>query len=102
MNYNQIATTLGQKLHRVLTPVEQRLVETLAPHWEAEKPVSVLRAMHMVEGQSPSTVHRKIQMLRAKGLLTLEHYDEDPRVKHVLPTVKLLAITAAVTKELAC
>ena len=89
--YQDVAACTEAHLHQILTPTEQRVIEVFTCHWmSSDAPLTVLGAMQAVPGVSPSTVHRKLKALRAKGLLTVDHGAIDTRVKHIVPTPLLL------------
>lgn len=76
-----------------LDPVEQRLIELLAPHWHAGENVTVLQAMRVApEVISPSTAHRRIKKLRAKDMLLVVPDEIDTRTKYVRPGPELLML----------
>jgi len=58
----------------------------LAVLWSKGEPVTVLQAMRLPVGMSPTTIHRKLKSLRKKGVIGLEEQEADNRVKHVVPT----------------
>ncbi len=66
--------------------VEVRLLNALAEEWHAGNKVGVLQAMGMLPDVSPSSVHRRLKTLRAKGLITLEHDKVDSRSKYIIGT----------------
>lgn len=65
---------------------EQVIFNELAVLWSLGKPVTVLQAMKMPVGMSPTTIHRKLKGLRKKGVIALEEQEADNRIKHVVPT----------------
>ena len=65
---------------------EVRLLNALAQEWQIGDKVKVLHAMKMLPDVSPSSVHRRLKTLRAKGFLTLEVDDSDNRIKYVVST----------------
>lgn len=69
-----------------LDAVEQSLLDSFAAVWHTGKHITVLEAMHMSKDISPSTVHRRLKTLRAKGMITLVNDDTDSRTKYVVPT----------------
>ncbi len=70
--------------------VEERMMNLFAASWQAKQQVTVLQAMDMVQGISPSTAHRRLKALRKRGLIALEIDDIDNRVKYVVPTAKAI------------
>ena len=64
-----------------LDPVEDRLLDSLARLLIAGDEVTVMRAMNAAADTSPSTVHRRLKSLRAKGLITYVDKPEDQRTK---------------------
>ena len=69
-----------------LDAVEQTLLESFAAVWHTGKQITVLEAMHMSKEISPSTVHRRLKTLRAKGMIMLINDTTDSRTKYVMPT----------------
>ncbi|UOD49683.1 MarR family transcriptional regulator [Orrella daihaiensis] len=67
-------------------PVEERLLNALAAIWHGGGKVTVLEAMALPVDVSPTTLHRRLKSLRAKGLLALETDAADTRIKYVVPT----------------
>lgn len=65
---------------------EDRLLDGLACLWGSGQQVTVLQAMRIDAGVSPTTVHRKLKSLRKKGLITLQESEADNRIKFVVPT----------------
>ena len=66
--------------------VENSLLERFAAIWHTGKRITVLEAMNMSSDISPSTVHRRLKSLRAKGMLMLVNDTIDSRTKYVMPT----------------
>lgn len=85
-----LAHNAKRQLSNVLDPVEQRVIETFAYSWHEKQQIPVVDAMHNVPGLSPSTVHRRLKTLRAKGMLTLVPDAVDTRIKYVHPGPELL------------
>ncbi len=69
-----------------LDAVEQSLLDSFAAVWHTGKQITVLEAMHMSKEISPSTVHRRLKSLRAKGMIMLINDTIDSRTKYVTPT----------------
>ena len=65
---------------------EQVIFNALAVLWSQGEPVTVLQAMKLPVGMSPTTIHRKLKSLRKKGVIGLEEQEADNRIKHVVPT----------------
>ena len=63
--------------------VEERMLNSMAATWHSGKRITVMEAMHMFPGISPSTVHRRLKSLRAMGMLELGSDEVDPRIKYV-------------------
>ena len=70
----------------VMDAVEERMLNALAVVWHADRRITVMEAMHMFPGISPSTVHRRLKSLRFKSLIALEQDQEDSRIKYVSAT----------------
>lgn len=91
--YVEFITSKAAQALRSLDPIEQRLVELLATRWCAGKNVTVLQAMRIApESISPSTVHRRLKTLRAKGMLVLVSDEIDTRTKYVTPGSELVKL----------
>ena len=69
-----------------LDAVEHSLLDDFAAVWHTGKQITVLEAMHMSNEISPSTVHRRLKSLRAKGMIVLINDSVDSRTKYVCPT----------------
>ncbi len=69
-----------------LDPLEERLLNQLATQWGNGARVTVLEAMAMSADASARTVHRRIKILQAKGVIELDPDPADSRVKYVVPT----------------
>ncbi len=65
---------------------EVRLLNSLAALWHDDKKVSVLEAMNMLANASPSSVHRRLKTLRAKGFIKLQEDEFDNRIKYIVAT----------------
>lgn len=63
--------------------VEERMLNSMAATWHTGKRITVMEAMHMFPGISPSTVHRRLKSLRAMGLIELISDEVDTRIKYV-------------------
>jgi len=63
--------------------VEERMLNSMAATWHSGKRITVMEAMHMFPGISPSTVHRRLKSLRAMGMLELVSDEVDTRIKYV-------------------
>lgn len=69
---------------------EERLLDGLACLWALGEKVTVLQAMSIDAGVSPTTVHRKLKSLRRQGFISLEESESDNRIKFVTATPKAL------------
>jgi hypothetical protein len=69
-----------------LDAVESRMLNTFAAAWHEEKQITVLEAMVMLPEISTTTAHRRLKMLRKKGMIDLNLDAHDNRVKYVVPT----------------
>lgn len=69
-----------------LDAVEERVFHGLAAAWAQGKKVTVLDAMAILPEISPSTAHRRLKGLRAKGLIQMREDGVDGRMRHVEPT----------------
>lgn len=70
----------------VLDAVEEQVLNALAVTWATGTRVTVLEAMKLSTTTSSTTVHRRLNTLRQKGLIELQEDEADNRVKYVLPT----------------
>lgn len=80
-----------RRIHPVLDPMEERLLNMVSAAWNAGQQVTVMEAMSNMSDASPATVHRRLKTLRSKGMLDLQVDDGDNRVKYIIPTPKALA-----------
>ena len=69
-----------------LDAVERRVLDVLAGIWATGAKITVLEAMDLAPGASPTTVHRRLKSLRERGLIDLKEDESDNRVKYVVPT----------------
>lgn len=69
-----------------LDAVEEQLLNTFAAAWHAGNSIRVLEAMEMFPDISGSTVHRRLDTLRKKGMIALDTDAENQRVKYITPT----------------
>jgi DNA-binding MarR family transcriptional regulator len=65
---------------------EVHLLNVLAQEWHTGNRVSVVQSMGMLPDVSPSSVHRRLKTLRAKGLIALEEDKVDGRIKYIVST----------------
>ncbi|HEY5994021.1 MAG TPA: hypothetical protein VIU46_05400 [Gallionellaceae bacterium] len=70
-----------------LDAVEEQLLNAFAAAWGSGRMVRVLEAMEMFPSISGSTVHRRLDSLRKKGMIALNTDDENQRVKYIVPTM---------------
>jgi DNA-binding transcriptional ArsR family regulator len=80
-----------RRIHPVLDPMEERLLNMVSAAWSAGHQVTVMEAMTTTTDASPATVHRRLKTLRNKGMLELQLDDTDNRVKYIVPTPKALS-----------
>ena len=83
---NLLDAIRGLPTFPTLDPVEERVLSVLAASWAVGTRVTVLQAMERVAGLSPSTVHRRLKTLRAKGMVALAVDEADHRTRYVVPT----------------
>jgi len=69
-----------------LDAVEVQMLNTLATAWFKEQKITVLEAMVMLPEISTTTAHRRLKLLRKKGMIDLSLDEIDNRVKYVVPT----------------
>lgn len=85
-----------------LSPTGMAILAGLSLQWRSDEPVTVLTAMGMFEGQlSPSTVHRHIKKLRVNALISVTPDKDDNRIKHIVPTLRLLGAFKKIEDALA-
>lgn len=70
----------------ILDALEERLLNVLAVEWADGRSVTVLSAMGILVDASPTTLHRRLKSLRAKGVIDLHIDQVDNRIKYVVPT----------------
>ncbi|MFN4116640.1 MAG: MarR family transcriptional regulator [Inhella sp.] len=69
-----------------LDAVEERVFHALAAAWGQGRSVTVMDAMRLLPEISPSTAHRRLKELRAKGLIQMREDGGDGRLRLVRPT----------------
>lgn len=69
-----------------LNPMEECLLNFIAMSWQADKMLSVSETMHSDVAMSPSSVHRHLKSLLAKGFLGLTVDERDNRIKYITHT----------------
>lgn len=69
-----------------LDATEEQLLNAVEVRRHAGQRLTVLEAMSLLPDVSPSTAHRRLKNLRAKGLISLEVDGSDNRIKYVTPT----------------
>ncbi len=69
-----------------IDPIEERMLHALIEMWREDSAPSVLQAMQLDFGVSPTTAHRRLKTLRTKGLIELRPQPGDSRSKLVVPT----------------
>ena len=83
---NLVEAVRGLPSFPSLDAVEARMLNTFAAAWHEEKQITVLEAMVMLPEISTTTAHRRLKMLRKKGMIDLSLDSHDNRVKYVVPT----------------
>jgi len=83
---NLVQAIRSQPSFPFIDPVEEKLLNLFAAAWHEGKPLTVVAAMGMLEGISPSTVHRRLAGLKEKGLVELEQDGLDSRIKYIVST----------------
>lgn len=71
-----------------LDTVEEKLLNTFAAAWHTGSPLTVMEVMGGLPDISRSTVQRRLNSLREKGLIALESDTDDRRVKYIVSTPK--------------
>ncbi len=69
-----------------LDAVEEQLLNAFAAAWYKGHTLRVLEAMDMFPDISGSTVHRRLDTLRKKGMIALNTDADNQRVKYIVPT----------------
>ena len=69
-----------------LDATEEQLLNAVELQRHAGQRLTVLEVMGLLPDVSPSTSHRRLKNLRAKGLITLQVDEADNRIKYVTPT----------------
>ena len=70
---------------------EGALLNALALHWRAGKPLAVREAMTLDTLGSPSTLHRRISRLKSMGLIEDKSSPGNLRIKLLVPTQKTIS-----------
>jgi hypothetical protein len=70
---------------------ETELLNAMALHWSAGKPLAVREAMELKSLASPSTLHRRIANLKTLGWIADQNRSGNLRIKLLVPTAKALA-----------
>jgi len=83
---NLVRTIKASPTFPDLDAVEARMLNTFAANWHEDKQITVLEAMVMLPEISTTTAHRRLKMLRKKGMIDLNLDSHDNRVKYVVPT----------------
>ncbi|WP_211260323.1 winged helix-turn-helix domain-containing protein [Xenophilus azovorans] len=73
-------------LFPALDAVEERVLNVLAATWATGAKLTVLEAMQLQVDSSATTVRRRLQTLRQKGLIEFQPDQTDSRIKYVMPT----------------
>ena len=69
---------------------EEVLLNSLAMHWHAGKPLAVREAMTLDTLGSPSTLHRRISRLKGLGLIEDKSSPGNLRIKLLVPSQRAL------------
>ena len=69
-----------------INPMEERLLNYVAIAWQRDMRLSISETMHSDIDMSPSSVHRHLKSLRAKGYLCLTVDELDKRIKYIRNT----------------
>jgi DNA-binding MarR family transcriptional regulator len=84
LNLMQAVRTLP--MFPTIDALEERLLNVLAASWAQDKKITVLTATAMLSDTSATTLHRRLNSMRATGLIDLQVDTVDFRVKYVGPT----------------
>lgn len=78
----------------------RQLLDTIALRHHQGAPLTVTTAMSVGDIASPATIHRKLEDLKAKGLVNFEFHGENKRTKYLVPTVVALKRYEKINREL--
>ena len=86
-----------------LSPTEMTMISGFSLQWRQDaEPLTVLTSMRLFDDQlSPSTVHRHLKKLREHALIAVTPDKDDNRIKHIVPTLRLLGAFKQIEDALA-
>jgi DNA-binding MarR family transcriptional regulator len=64
----------------------KKLLEVIYMNYANGTALTVTDAMQQKQVGSPATIHRRIDFLRAEGLVEIAHFGKNKRSKHLKPT----------------
>ncbi len=79
-----VSAASGQSGGRHLDANEKALFEALALRWSQGDPMSVREAIHLDHLGSPATLHKRLQRLIEKQLISTQGIERDRRTKLLL------------------
>lgn len=83
---NLASAIRGLPTFPALDAVEEQVLNGLAVTWATGANITVLEAMRLSATTSATTIHRRLNTLRQKGLIELREDEADNRIKYVMPT----------------
>lgn len=86
LRFAAIANALNRDTGINLDGVAQRLLEVIAEAYMAGNPLKVTDALLLENIASASTLHKKIDFLKAQGFVQVEHPADSRRTKSLAPT----------------
>ena len=87
VKFLQLVSTVRQlPSYPAMDVTEVQTLNALAQEWQIGNKVSVVQAMGMLPDVSPSSVHRRLKTLRAKGFVSLQEDEFDNRIKYIIGT----------------
>ncbi len=87
LKFLQLVNTVRQlPSYPEMDATEVQTLNALAQEWSTGNKISVLQAMGMLPNVSPSSVHRRLKTLRAKGFISLAEDEFDNRIKYIIGT----------------
>jgi DNA-binding MarR family transcriptional regulator len=87
LKFLRLVNTVRQlPIYPAMDATEIHLLNVLAEEWHSGNKISVVQAMGMLPDVSPSSVHRRLKTLRAKGLIALDEDKLDGRIKYIVST----------------
>ncbi|MBZ4212162.1 MAG: hypothetical protein LAD29_13610 [Rhodoferax sp.] len=87
VKFLQLVSAVRQlPIYPAMDVTEVQTLNALAQEWHLGNKISVVQAMGMLPDVSPSSVHRRLKTLRAKGFVSLQEDEFDNRIKYIIGT----------------